>query len=153
MQGSEKLDDSERDLAMEQHLLSQEQRQRVERESNMDFDKVMADPKKYGMPTFAEFAKNPAQWKLAKDHLFSAISNGSKTMSQFIEDQEYEFMGYKSKSLEEMERIVKNEGYELHDLEMKPRFVDVGNVKGKLLVELKVKKRKSNLVGPDGGAI
>ncbi len=140
---SQKIDDSERDLALEAQLQSEETRRQVYQQSNLEMEDVMMDPKRYGVPTFAEFCKNPDKWRKAEDLLFASISNGGDLVRSFIKDMEFEFMGYKTKSLEEIERIAKNEGYNIADLTMKPHFMDVGNLEaGKLLVKLEVKKPK-----------
>lgn len=143
----EKPEDYQRDLALEQQMLSEEQRKRIQSEGSLELEHVLRDPGKFGAPTFQEFCRDPDKWRQGGDRLFRSISNGGM-INQFLKSMEYEFMGYKTKSLEEIERIAKNEGYEIRDLEMLPQFVDVGRDKGKLLVRFKVKQPKlpSNLV-------
>jgi hypothetical protein len=68
------------------------------------------------MPSFEEFKRNPEKWLGRDDDMFSEIDRGSTLISAYVEKQKYEFMGYRCNSLEEVERVASNMGYQKKDL-------------------------------------
>lgn len=70
-------------------------------------------------PSFAEFAKNPDKWRANKDDLFESIQNSSTTFK--VSKQRYFWRGiYEVDSLEKIQKIAEEEGYNGTELEMEP---------------------------------
>jgi hypothetical protein len=105
-----------------------------------DMDDIMQDPHKYGAPTFEEFKRNPDKWRVANDQILQSVTGGSSTISN-IKAQHYEIAGYKCKSLEEVERVARDEGISLKDLDMYPQLDKTTG--GKLEVFIKFEKKKN----------
>lgn len=82
----------------------------------------MADPKAYGMPTFDEFCKSPDSFRLRPDHVLASVDNGAENLKHLIKTQKYEIDGVKCRTLEEVERVARNEGIDLGKLKMKPEL-------------------------------
>ena len=96
-------------------------------DNDLTIEDLMVDPKSFGAPTFEEFAKNPDKWRLAKERIFDQVDVGSLgPLKNFIAKQTYEIAGYKCSSLEEVERVAKNEGYDIRFLEIAPQIVKEG---------------------------
>lgn len=75
--------------------------------------------KNTNFPTFAEFCKNPDQYRAKKDELFESIQNASSTIK--IKKMKYFWRGlYQADSLEKVQKIAEEEGYEGTELEMEP---------------------------------
>lgn len=78
---------------------------------------------KLGFPTFDEFKKNPDKWRKATDELFKSC-DASMQLAQIrgrMKTQKYSWRDkYFCESLEQLERIAKEEGYSAEDLEMIP---------------------------------
>lgn len=92
-----------------------------------DLADVSKNPKKYGLPTFEEFAKNPDKYRLKKEYALDAIDKGTslfrnvshhvykiKTKSGMIYDC--------GESLEKAQYIAKQEGFDLTELKCCPEF-------------------------------
>lgn len=105
--------------------------------SKISAEELMADPKKYGFPTFDEFAKNPDKYRRSVDEVLAAASNGSLTIRNFVRRHIYEIAGYRAHSLEEVESIAKNEGLEIQNLEMQPQVIPIGAGKCDILVRFR----------------
>lgn len=97
---------------------------------DITLDDIISNPKDFGAPTFEEFAKNPEKWKFASEHVLNMVDVGSLgPLKKFIAKQTYEIAGYKCDSLEEVERIAKNEGYDIRFLEINPQVIKEGGDK------------------------
>lgn len=84
-----------------------------------EFADIVDDPKKYGMPTFQEFAKNPDAYRLSDDFMLGVIDAGDKNLKE-VKRHIYKVFGYKTKSLAEAERIARNHGYSITSMKCKP---------------------------------
>lgn len=109
---------------------------------------VIANPKKYGAPTFEEFVSNREKWiGRDDDELISADKGSQEIFKKFIRKQIYKIKRYRSEKLEEVERIALSEGLQLKDLEYRVQMLPVGGGKWDALIEFKTKaewKRKDN---------
>lgn len=105
----------------------------------MTVDDVLANPGKFGVPTFEEFSKNPAKYRDSVQARLGRIDKSSVTLNGLIEKQTYKVAGYECKTLEEAERIAKNEGIDLMRCKLCPQIVQ-GSMAGKyrIIVELKM---------------
>lgn len=117
-------------------------------------EEIMLDPHRYGMPTFDEFRKDPDKYRISRDDLLARADNSSTSdLRKFIRKQVYIWDNkHVVDSLEQLERICKEEGFEQHDLDMRPQIIPCSGVdKGKCDVAIVfVPKRKGNLILPYG---
>lgn len=78
---------------------------------------------KVGFPTFDEFKKNPDKYRKAADEVFASADASTQVqgMRKKLDSQKYMWRNvYECSSLEQLERIAREEGYEANDLEMLP---------------------------------
>jgi hypothetical protein len=72
-------------------------------------------------PTFETFKKDPDKWRGHVTELFDSVDNSTQIFKKQLVKQRYMWMDqYKCDSLEHLETIVKNEGYNISELEMEP---------------------------------
>ena len=72
-------------------------------------------------PTFDEFKKNPDKWRLRPEEIFESIDASSVSMRKAVQGQKYFWKNlYECNSLEQLDRIAKEEGFSPDQLEMKP---------------------------------
>lgn len=84
-----------------------------------DFEILDELIKNHGFPTFQEFAKNPEKWRKSREDIFESIQDGST--SYLLGKVKYFWRGiYEAESLEKLQNIAQNEGYEGCELEMQP---------------------------------
>lgn len=110
--------------------------------------------KNANFPTFAEFSKNPDKWRANKDELFESIDKS--THAYKISKQRYFWRGiYEVDSLEKIQRIASEEGYDGTELEMEPiadqRLGDPGNYDKS--IELKVNIWPKSEFAARGGVV
>jgi hypothetical protein len=75
--------------------------------------------KNTNFPSFAEFAKNPDKWRANKNDLFEAIEKNSTAYK--ISKHRYFWRGiYEVDTLEKIQKIAEDEGYDGTELEMQP---------------------------------
>lgn len=105
----------------------------------MDFNDVMDNPKKFGLPTLEEYSKNPEYWRRklfgGRDHLFDAIDKGSKHLSGYVISHIYELDGYRCKGLEEVESVARSQGLDPWSMRFTVEVLDRGGKKCDLLVQ------------------
>lgn len=89
-------------------------------DSNADLNESLAWLTEHtNFPTFAEFSKNPDKWRARKDDIFEAIDRNAQTYKVF--KHEYYWRGvYKVDSLEKIQKLAEEEGYQGTELEMEP---------------------------------
>lgn len=109
--------------------------------AELTLEDVMADPKRYGAPTFQEFCKNPDAWRGKETFTLDSISNGSLVIQQLIKTMTYKIDGYKCRTLEEVEKIALNQGYDLRTLKMVPELEKDTAGKLECIVEVMPKSR------------
>ena len=80
---------------------------------------IMLDPSKYGLPTFAQFAKNPDAYRMGEGFFMATLDNGSKVMINTRHDK-YVVGGYDcgrgSHGLTQAQYVASNFGHSLHKL-------------------------------------
>lgn len=92
---------------------------------------------KCGFPTFDEFRKYPDKWRKGTDELFKSIDESSITFRKLIKDTKYYWKDQiLCKSLEQVERIAREEGFKIQDLEMCPQKRAVGGMNESAGVEM-----------------
>lgn len=94
---------------------------------DIELDDILQDPVRYGLPTFEQYKANPDKWKPGGNILEAADNSAAGQIRKLIRKQRYEFEGYEAKSLEIVERMARDEGLSLQDLEMYPQIVPEGD--------------------------
>lgn len=99
---------------------------------------LIADPKKFGAPTFSEYKADPYKYQVN----WAAIAdNGSKQLTQNQVRQSYKLFGYEVKKIEYAEKIAKDHGYDLRNMTIHPVIVNQGGQKFNIVVEFRPKER------------
>jgi hypothetical protein len=104
-----------------------------------DLSDVMDNPKKYGVPTFEEYARNRDKWIGKHDDQFAWIDKGTTILKKRISTQKYSIFGYRADSLEECERIANAEGCNISQLEIKPELTQ--DSAGQLILNVRMEKK------------
>jgi hypothetical protein len=91
----------------------------------MQLQELLNDPKKFGAPTFEEFCKNHDKFATPYNS-FGSIANGSKMFGELVQKHEYEIMGYRVKSLEQVEKVARDHGLKLHEMGWTAELVPQG---------------------------
>lgn len=104
--------------------------------SELEIGELASNPKKFGLPTIEEFAKNPEKYKnmATADELLSQIDKGSMTLNRHVVAHEYYVGPYKCDSLEHAERVMRDSNIVLNTKSMKPEVIDIGAGKCKIRV-------------------
>lgn len=77
-----------------------------------------------GFPTFDEFRKNPDKYRNRADQLLESADTSTQSFRKALTKQKYCWRNtYLCDSLEKIERIAKEEGFTVDDLEMQPRVL------------------------------
>lgn len=113
-------------------------------------DEVIADPKKFGLPTFEEFKKNPKLLKIRTD-LFDSIDNGpQRLLKNHIQKIRYQWKGYYFDKLEQVATAIENDGYDPKDLDYQPELIPQGGGKCNVVVRIVRKDAGSKDAGIQG---
>jgi hypothetical protein len=92
-------------------------------EQNSDFNLGDYEPflRSIGFPTFDEFRKNPDKWRKRPDELLISADGSTQAFRDQVERHRYMWRDqYSFGSLEQIERVCREEGYSTEDLEMEP---------------------------------
>jgi hypothetical protein len=87
---------------------------------------LLANPHKFGAPSFEEFARNPDKWRARKDHWFEAVDKGSQMIGSVVSKQKYFVEGVPCATLEKCEQHAKDLGLSIEDLEPRPQMHYMG---------------------------
>lgn len=72
-------------------------------------------------PRFEEFSKNPDKWRINEEDIFISLAQLEVFFKSRVKSVTYYWRGkYKCKSIEELQRITRNEGYRGSDLDYQP---------------------------------
>lgn len=112
---------------------------------------VMANPHKFGMPTFQEFKKSRGSWKKSKDNWFGAIEKGSELLGRMVKRHVYFLRGYEFKNLEGVETAAINMGLDPWKLIPRPQVINIGGGWCELHVTLEEPNRFGYLMGQRSG--
>lgn len=119
----------------------------MDRPTDIQLEDMLNNPKAYGLPTYEEFAANPEKWRKARESVFEMVDIGSTNgLKNYVVKHEYEILGYKCKTLEEVQRIADNEGLEVSKLEIKPEILPQGGGKCNILVRFERAKQTTEQV-------
>ena len=92
-------------------------------------EEIMADPHKYGLPTLEEWPRYRENYIKSLNSEFALIDKGGNNTKHLYRKVKFRYGLYAADSLEEMEKILNNEGLKINDVEWKPEFTD--NLGGK----------------------
>jgi hypothetical protein len=99
---------------------------------NATLEDIIADPKKFGAPTFQEFKRDPSKYRVD----WAAIAdNGSKEISKNQIKQTYLVCGHKADTIEKAETIAADYGYNLSEMKISPQMIPEGGGKYNVVVE------------------
>ena len=100
-----------------------------------NLEDVMEDPKSFGLPSFDEFVKNPETLLGRDDERLQEVDRGSNNLNKVVRRQIYEIEGYRCKTLEEVERVAKNMGINLREMDYQPQVEP--NTSGKFDIKVR----------------
>lgn len=98
-------------------------------------DDIFDNPKKYGMPTFEEFSKNPDKWRKPPEEIFAQVDNGSQFLKNQISKYRFELFGHQTDKLEKLYDIVRDYGIPFTALKIEPQLIPLGGGKCDVLVK------------------
>ena len=99
--------------------------------------------KKVGFPSFDEFSRNVEKYMGRDDDRLSEVDRGhTDAIKTVVKRQVYEIEGYKCKTLEEVERIAKDRGIPLRELDYRPQLIPLGAGKADVLVRFVSKAKR-----------
>ena len=101
---------------------------------------MMSDPSKYGAPTFEQFKANRDRYIAREDHLFQQVERGSEMLKSRIKKYKFEVFNYRCKTLEEAEKVIRNNGFKLSDMEMAPELIPLNSYDCDMLVKFVLKE-------------
>lgn len=100
----------------------------MSRTKTFELEDIQAHPRDYGLPTLAEFARNPAKYRKREDHDLALVDQGSKMLKN-VQKHWYVFRGYRTQKPEKFQDIVRNEGFKLSDLVPVPQVIPDAGLK------------------------
>lgn len=112
----------------------------------LTLDDILANPTRYGMPSFDEFRKAPDKWRKRPDDVFTLADGSTRVFRGAVAKQVYFIKGYKCDNLEKVERIAKEEGMNLYNLEMIPEVKPISSSQCEIHITFKEKAPKSGLI-------
>jgi len=113
---------------------------------HLTIEDIIANPKKYGAPTFEEFKKNPEKFRRSKEALITSADGGTKNIKG-IKRHTYKVDGIKCESPEHCQRTMIERGLTEKDLNLTVELEDMKN--GEIVAHVHF-KRKTNLILPEG---
>lgn len=108
-----------------------------------EFQQILADPKRFGAPTFEEFVKDPEKYLGKRDDFFVSAEDGAVLLKQsnLVKDQLYCLGNNKTDSLEEFSRWLQDEGIDVRNIEWCPELEKVEGGQYRILVGIKLKNK------------
>lgn len=77
---------------------------------NAELDDLYENPGKFGLPTLAEFSRNPGKWRAGPEDTFITLSDGTKIVKN-IRRHIYYVAGEVTESLERVQKVCEDEGW------------------------------------------
>lgn len=103
--------------------------------TDREWEELLENPNKFGAPTFDEFVANREKYIGRDDDRFSEADRGSSHLKSVVQRHVYEIEGYRCKTLEEVEKVARNQGINLRELDYRPEVIPLGGGKCDLLVK------------------
>lgn len=79
---------------------------------------LMDNPKAFGLPSFADFQRNPQLYRQRKDSSMAILDRGPTKFRGDLQKVKYKINGVELSSQEEAETAILDAGYSLEDLEI-----------------------------------
>ena len=95
---------------------------------------LMADPNKFGAPTFEQFCKNPERFRGRADDILSSVDRGSSIIGS-VQKQVYEIEGVRCSTLEAVEKVAADMGIPLKELDYRAELIPLPGQKSEILVK------------------
>ena len=98
----------------------------------MDFDSLMKDPASFGLPTFEEFSKRPDHYvgkmRFRETETMDQLENGVRdsVLKRINKSVKHEILGYRVRTLAEVERIALDNGINLRDIKYRAAIIPMG---------------------------
>lgn len=87
---------------------------------------LIKNPEKYGFCSFAEFRKNKEKWKFSAERIFEAVQAAGVAHKKRLKKLRYEVNGHRAETLEQVQRIAREEGMDMNTLDIWPEIIDLG---------------------------
>lgn len=105
-------------------------------------------------PSFEEYRKNPDKWQKRPEELFESIDQSTLSHKKRLIKQKYRWKDlWECKTLEELERVYKGEGFTMDDLEMVPSIRNANGTDPKGDIEIVVSLWPKNELRAMGGVV
>jgi hypothetical protein len=91
-----------------------------------NIDDILEKPSRFGLPTFEEFKKNPEKYLGRDDEALASVDEAGFMLKNILKRVKFEIEGYRCKTLEEVERVAKNQGIPLKELDYYAQLVPQG---------------------------
>lgn len=107
----------------------------------MEIKQLEQNPNQYGFPTFEQFAKNPKHYQDkflgTETQAFESVANGSSNaaLRNSTKETVYEILHYRTKKLEEVERIAIDNGINLRSMKYRAVINNMGGHFGQVVVK------------------
>lgn len=102
---------------------------------------IIADPKKYGAPTFEEFCRNPDRYRGRDDDALASADRGSAVINS-VQKHIYEIEGIRCKTLEQVERVANGMGIPLKELDYRAELIPLPGQTSEILVRFVSKRER-----------
>ena len=97
-------------------------------------------PSKFGAPTFEQFKANRDHYVGREDDIMTKVDRGSELLKSRIKKYKFEVFNYRCKTLEEAEKVIRNNGFKLSDMEMAPELIPLNSYDCDMLVRFVLKE-------------
>jgi len=114
---------------------------RFEALNSAAIEEVVQDPSKFGAPTFEQFRANYVKYMGKEDDLFAKVERGSELLKTRIKKYKFEVFGYKCKTLEDAEKVIRDYGFKINEMEMLPELIPQNSYDCDMLVKFVPKKK------------
>lgn len=111
------------------------------------------EPDKYGAPSFQHFAKNKEKYFGTETESFAEVDKGSLIFKKGLRKFRFEILGYRCKTLEEVERICREQGINIRALEYQPEFIPLGGGEAEMLVKFVSKDERERRNAKEGAGL
>ena len=81
-------------------------------------EEILADPNKFGVPTFAQFKRNPDVYRPRKDRYLAAFSQGPENFRKNLKGIRFFCHGKELRGEEDVERMLLDHGYTMEDIDL-----------------------------------
>lgn len=105
---------------------------------------LIENPRRYGLPTYAEYSFNPDKWKI---DIMAIIDSSSKQLRKIMKKQKYKVCGVPCKTLEQAETLAIEMGHDIRLMNFKPEVQNIGGQ----WCEIEVSFEPKELNIPTGG--